>query len=363
MKKVLANTMFYAQFLNQPYVSLSARLGTVPPRGASADVESISAAAPGELTMALPSVLVVGGTGFVGRHLVAALVDAGYRVVVPTRRRDSARDLFLLPTVEIVEADVRDAAALAGSPPAPRRSSISSGILNETRRQTFADVHVEITRSVIAACKAAGVRRLLQMSALNADPAGPSRYLRARARPKRRSWRPALDWTIFQPSVIFGREDDFLNLFALFLRLFPVLPLPGADVKFQPVYVGDVAHCFVRALIDDATIGKRYRLCGPTVYTLRELVRYVGEVTGNVRPIVGLGPMLSRAQACALEMLPGTPMSRDNLLSMQRDSVCDCPFPAVFGIAPTAIEALAPTWLAPEAIRSRFDKIRAQGGR
>jgi NADH dehydrogenase len=127
--------------------------------------------------------------------------------------------------------------------------------------------------------------------------------------------------------------------------------------------VGDVAQCFVHALADDATIGMKYRLCGPTIYTLRELVRYVGEVTGNVRPIIGLGPTLAGVQACVLEHVPGTPMSRDNLLSMRRDSVCGCPFPAEFGIVPTAIEALVPTWLAPEAVKSRYDRIRAQGGR
>jgi NADH dehydrogenase len=313
--------------------------------------------------MTLPAALVVGGSGFVGRHVVAALVDAGYRVVVPTRRRAAARELFLLPTVEIVEADVRDAAVLAGLTTGAAAVINLVGILNESRTQSFADIHVGITRSIIGACKAAGVARFLQMSALNADPAGPSRYLATKGEAEAAVASSGLDWTIFQPSVIFGREDDFLNRFAMFLRLFPLLPLPGADVKFQPAYVGDVAHCFAGALIDDATIGKKYRLCGPTVYTLRELVRYVGEVTGNVRPIVGLGPMLSRVQACMLEMLPGTPMSRDNLLSMQRDSVCGCPFPAEFGIAPAAVEALVPTWLAPEAIRSRFDKIRAHGGR
>jgi NADH dehydrogenase len=313
--------------------------------------------------MALPAVLVVGGSGFVGHRVIAALVDAGYRVVVPTRRRAGARELFLLPTAEIVEADVRDAAVVAGLATGAAAVVNLVGILNESRTQSFADIHVGITRSVIGACKAAGVSRLLHMSALNADPAGPSRYLASKGEAEAAVESSGLDWTIFQPSVIFGREDDFLNRFAMFLRLFPLLPLPGADVKFQPVYVGDVAHCFAGALIDDATIGKKYRLCGPTVYTLRELVRFVGEVTGHVRPIVGLGPVLSRAQACALEMLPGTPMSRDNLLSMQRDSVCGCPFPAEFGIAPAAIEAVVPTWLAPEAIRSRFDKIRTHGGR
>ena len=313
--------------------------------------------------MTLPAVVVLGGTGFVGRHLVAALVDAGYRVVVPTRRRAVARDLYLLPTVEVIEADVGDTAALAQLATGATAVINLVGILNESRAQSFADIHVGVTRNAISACRAAGVTRLLQMSALNADPAGPSRYLATKGEAEAAVVASGLDWTIFQPSVIFGREDDFLNRFATFLRLFPVLPLPGADVKFQPVYVGDVAHCFTGALIDDATIGKKYRLCGPTVYTLRDLVRYVGEVTGHVRPILPLGPTLGRLQASVLERLPGTPMSQDNLLSMQRDSVCGGPFPAEFGIVPATVEALAPAWLAPDAIKSRFDRIRAHGGR
>ena len=313
--------------------------------------------------MVLPSILILGGTGFVGRHVVAALVDAGYRVVVPTRRRVAARDLFLLPTVEIVEADIRDGATLARLASGAVAVINLVGILNESRRQTFADIHVGVTRTAIAASKSAGVPRLLQMSALNADPAGPSRYLATKGEAEARVVASGLAYTIFQPSVIFGREDDFLNKFATLLRFAPVMPLPGADAKFQPVYVGDVAHCFVHALVDDATVGMKYRLCGPTIYTLRELVRYVGEVTGNIRPIIGLGPTLAGAQACVLEHMPGTPMSRDNLLSMQRDSVCGCPFPAEFGIVPAAIEALVPTWLAPEALHSRYDRIRAEGGR
>jgi NADH dehydrogenase len=163
--------------------------------------------------------------------------------------------------------------------------------------------------------------------------------------------------------VIFGREDSFLNLFARVLRFLPVMALAGADVRFQPVYVGDVAACFVRALDLDAAIGQRYPLCGPRVYTLRELVRYVGEVAETPRPIVPLGSALGKLQALALEMLPGKLMSRDNLASMERDSVCDCPFPALFGVTPTALEAIAPLYLSPEAAKGPYDGYRAHSGR
>jgi NADH dehydrogenase len=310
-----------------------------------------------------PTVLVVGGSGFVGRYVVHRLVNAGYRVVVPTRRRDNARHLFLLPTVQVVEADVGDAATLDRLVAGSAAVVNLVGILNEGGAETFARAHVDVPANIVAACRTAGVRRFLQMSALNADPAGPSRYQRSKGEAEAAIVASGLDWTIFQPSVIFGREDSFLNLFAKLVRVLPVMAVGGADVRFQPVFVGDVADCFVRALTEDATIGQKYPLCGPRAYTLRELVRYVGEVSGHERPVVALGPSLARLQALALEMLPGKLMSRDNLASMERDSVCDCPFPAVFGVTPTALEAVAPTYLSPAAAKSRYDDYRAHSGR
>jgi uncharacterized protein YbjT (DUF2867 family) len=170
-------------------------------------------------------------------------------------------------------------------------------------------------------------------------------------------------WTIFRPSVIFGPEDAFLNMFARVARMFPVIALASPGTRFAPVYVGDVADCMTRALDDEQAQDQSYDLCGPRIYTLRDLVRYVGEVSGKVRPIIPLGPRLSRLQATMLEMLPGKLMSRDNLASMAKDSVCDCPFPAVFGVTPAALEAIAPEYLSPAAMRSSFDGYRAGGGR
>jgi len=310
-----------------------------------------------------PRIVVVGATGFVGRHLVARLGGAGYHPAVVTRRRDRARPLFLLPTVEVVEADAGDAQALAGIAKGAAALVNLTGIINEAGGQTFAQAHVEVTRNVIGACRAAGVRRLLQMSALHADTGGPSRYLRSKGEAEALVAASGLDWTIFQPSVIFGPDDSFLNLFAKLLRTMPVLALAAPAARFQPVYVGDVANCFVHALGNDATIGQRYPLCGPQVYTLLELVRYVGDVADAARPIMTLGPTLSKLQAFALEHLPGRLMSRDNLASMQKDSVCDCAFPAVFGITPTALEAVAPSYLAPGAAKSHYDDYRARSGR
>ena len=313
--------------------------------------------------MALPQTVVLGGGGFVGRHIVARLVAAGHRVIVPARRREDAKHLIMLPTVDVLEADLHDPRALDSLFAGATAVINLVGILNEEGASTFERAHVELPRKVVAACHTAGVARLLHMSALGADPAGPSRYLKTKAAAEAIVAASGLRWTIFRPSVIFGREDAFLNLFARLSRALPVVVLAAPHARFQPIYVEDVAHCFVQAVGDELTHDARYDLCGPAVYTLRELVRLVGEVAGAVRPIVPLGPGLSRLQATMLEHLPGKLMSRDNLLSTQKDNVCDCPFPAVFGITPTALEVIAPQYLSPTAQRSAFDPYRASSGR
>jgi uncharacterized protein YbjT (DUF2867 family) len=313
--------------------------------------------------MATRTVVVVGGGGFVGRHVVARLAAAGHRVLVPTQRRERVLHLILLPTVTVVETDVHDPAALARVVRGADAVVNLVGILNESGRDTFVRAHVELPQKIIAACREAGVRRLIHMSALGADPDGPSAYQRSKGTAEAAVAASGLDWTIFRPSVIFGPEDAFLNLFARLAKALPVIALAAPDARFQPVYVGDVAHCIARALDDDATIGQRYDLGGPKTYTLRELVAWTAETAGSVRPIVGLGATASKLQALALEILPGRLMSRDNLASMSRDNVCARPFPAIFGIEPAALEALAPQWLAPVHRRSRYDEFRAHGGR
>ena len=309
------------------------------------------------------AVLVLGGSGFVGRHVVSRLVQDGLQVIVPTRRRETARHLILLPTVDVVDADVHDPPTLARLVAGAGAVVNLVGILNDAGRETFERVHIGLTTQLIGACRAAGVRRLVHMSSLNADPAGPSRYQRSKGEAEAAIVASGLDWTIFEPSVIFGREDRFLNLFASLMRYLPVMAIARAHTRFQPVYVGDVAHCFARAMADDATIRQKYPLCGPDVFTLRELVALVGTITGHERPIIELPPWAGRLQARLLELLPGTPMSRDNLASMAVDSVCDCPFPAGFGIAPTALAAIAPSYLGPTTERSPYDAYRAHGGR
>jgi NADH dehydrogenase len=313
--------------------------------------------------MATRTVVVLGGTGFVGRHVVAKLVAAGHRVVVVTRRRVNARTLFLLPTVDVVVGDCHDPALLARVLAGADALVNLVGILGERGRATFERAHVELARTAIAACKAAGVGRFVQMSALAAAADAPSRYLRTKGAAEALVTQSGLAWTVFRPSVIFGRDDRFLNLFATLARVVPVMALGGADARFQPVWVDDVAACIAQAVDDDATIGQRYDLCGPQAYTLRELVRWTLDTAGTPRPILALPAGLARLQALVLEHLPGQLLTRDNLASMQCDSTCSAGFPAVFGITPTRLEAVAPAWIAPSGQFGRYDAYRAHGGR
>jgi uncharacterized protein YbjT (DUF2867 family) len=313
--------------------------------------------------MSAERILVLGGSGFVGRHVVARLAADGRSVVVPTRSRERAKHLILLPTVEVLQADVNDPLTLERLAAGSTAMINLVGIINERRRGDFDRAHIELARKAVAACRVAGVPRLLHMSALNADPSGPSRYLVSKGQAEAIVVGSDLDWTIFRPSVIFGREDSFLNLFARLERFLWVVALACPEARFQPVWVADVAEAFVRALDDERSLRQRYALCGPRVYTLRDLVVYVGEVTGYNRPIVALGPRLSSLQARVLEILPGKLMTRDNLASMTRDSVCDAEYPALYDRAPQALEAIAPGYLAPVAALSRYSRLRAQGGR
>jgi len=308
-------------------------------------------------------VLVTGGAGFVGSQLVAKLSADGHDVVVLTRRRERARHLLLLPTVRVVEADPHDPATLARWAASATAAVNLIGVLHERGRDTFERVHVEFPRALVAACRSAGVSRILHASALAASADTASAYLRSKAAGEAIVAESGLDWTIFRPSVIFGRGDSFLNLFAKLAQMFPVIPLACAHARFQPVFVGDVAACIARALVDDETIGERYSLCGPKTYTLEELVSYVAQTSGHPRPIVPLGPSLANLQARVMELLPGPLLTRDNLASMQHDSVCEGPFPRAFDLTPTSLEAIAPEYLAPIALKSRFDTFRANSSR
>ena len=303
--------------------------------------------------MKLDNVLVLGGSGFVGRHLVAALAARGISVTVPSRRRERAKHLLPLPTVDVVETDIMAPGVLEAL--ARGRQAVINlvGILHGD----FERVHAELPRRVVAACRARGVGRLLHMSALGASPSAPSEYLRTKAMGEQAALATTdLAVTAFRPSVIFGPEDAFLNTFAALARTFLVLPIACPQARFQPVYVVDVAQAMSRALDDLSTHGKTYELCGPRQYTLKELVELVCEMTGRHRVVIGLPDRLSYWQAFVMEKLPGKLITRDNLRSMQVANVCAGAFP--FGIQPQALEAAAPAYLAPAGPRERYPRLR-----
>ena len=304
--------------------------------------------------MRYPTVLVIGGSGFIGSHLVAQLAAQGRRVLLPTRHASRARRFAVLPGVEIIEASVHDAKTLTAL--VRRADAVINlvGVLHSGHGSAgsrygpaFAAAHVELPEKIVAACRAADVGRLLHMSALGASVQGPSMYLRSKGDGEAVVLAADLDVTVMRPSVVFGADDKFLNLFATLQKFFPVMPLGGAGARFQPVYVGDVVQAFVNALEHPATFGKVYELGGPRVYTLRELVALAGTLAGHPRPVIALPPGLARLQALALEWMPGGPlMSRDNLDSMQTDNVMSGPIAAELGIVPTPLEAVAPLYLA-----------------
>jgi len=308
-------------------------------------------------------VLVLGASGFVGRSVCARLAAAGFAVRALTRERLKSRPLTVIPSLEIFLGSPHDDASLALALDGMDAVVNLVGILHQSRRESFEKVHAQLPARLARACRAAGVRRLVHVSALHADPGGPSEYLRSRGRGEAalRSEGAGLAITVLKPSVIFGRDDSFLNLFAGLVKPLPVVPLAGAGVRFQPVWVEDVARAVAACLEDARTAGQSYDLCGPQAYPLAEIVRYVARLQGLERVIVPLPGWAAQAQAFVLEHLPGPLMTRDNLASMKLDSVCSCPFPAVFGFAPSAMEAIVPEYMAAAGLRGRYASYRRTG--
>jgi uncharacterized protein YbjT (DUF2867 family) len=321
-------------------------------------------------------ILVFGGGGFIGRYVVDRLAARVASVVVPTRRRDRIKELIVLPTAEVIEADVHNTAALGRLVSDCDAVINLIGILHGDRPPTssgsygskFRQAHVELPRRIVAACERSGVRRLLHMSALGADPRGPSMYLRSKGDGERVvQSSSALETTVFRPSVVFGREDRFLNVFARMARSLPVLAIGRPDARMQPVWVADVATAIVNTLDHVETYGRTYELCGPRIYTLRELVRFAAHAGGHPRPVLGLPDPAANMMAWIFEHLPGEPvMSRDNLDSLKVDSVASpqpyWPAPEL-GIRPTPMEPEAVSYLAGLHPRTRFSAFRARARR
>jgi NADH dehydrogenase len=313
--------------------------------------------------MKVGKVCIFGGSGFVGRHLANLLTSREIRLRIPTRRRERAKALLVLPTADVVQADIYDDSQI------DRLVNGMDAVINlvGVLGGDFRTAHVELPRKIAVACERNGVSRLLHMSALHAGLDRPSLYLRSKGEGEKAVAASGLVATVFRPSVIFGHGDASISLFARLAGILPVIPLGSPNARFQPVFVEDVARAFADSLDAPHTFGQSYALCGPRSYTLKQLVEYAAHITGHDPVIIGLNDSLSYLQALVLEWLPGRLMTRDNYYSMKVDNTCsprdDNNLKAVWDILPTALEEAAPLYLAQRTPRNRYQRLRNRAGR
>ena len=317
----------------------------------------------------MKKILVLGGTGFVGRHLCEKLNRAGIRVTLSTRKLENARQVQSLPLVDVIVANVHVESELVALMTGVDAVVNLVAILHGSQGD-FTRAHVTLPQTLVRACQAAGVKRVVQVSALGAALDAPSMYQRSKAQGEQVLQSAGLNLTVLRPSVIFGAEDKFLNVFAKLQQVFPVIPLAGAGTKFQPVWVEDVAQAVVNCLMQPTTSGHIYEACGPDVFTLAQLVQLAGRVSGanrgQGRPVFPLPLGLGRLQATLMSLAPGEPlMSRDNLDSMAVDNVSSGQQPGLVGLGITAssLAGVAPSYLSIASKRSVFQNLRARAGR
>ena len=313
--------------------------------------------------MARPVATIFGGSGFIGRYIVQRLAQRGWILRIAVRRPDSA--LFLKPLGDVgqitpMAANIRHDASVAAAIEGVDHVINLVGVLYEHGPQRFAAVHAEGARRVASAARAAGVKRLLQMSALGADAGSPSLYARTKAEGEAMVREAFPEAVILRPSVVFGPEDDFFNRFAEIARFSPILPLiGGGKTRFQPVYVGDVADAAV-AILDRpedapfAPAGKTYELAGPRIYSFKQLMELLLAEIGRKRILMPVPWGIARLQAAVLGLLPQPPLTLDQLKLLQRDNIAGGQLPgfADLGIVPDGPEAILPAYL---------DRFRAGG--
>lgn len=310
----------------------------------------------------MKQILVLGGTGFVGRAVCERLAEVApaARVRVPTRRPAHGNSVRFLPNVDLLSANVHDEAALRGLL-AGCDAVVNLVAILHGSAAAFDQVHVQLPRKLAQACQATGVRRLVHVSALGVGPDAPSHYLRSKAAGEAVLQAAGLDLTLLRPSVIFGVDDRFLNLFAQLQAMVPLFPLAGGQARFQPVWVQDVAQGVAAALARRQSIGQVIECAGPDVLTLAELVRLAGRWAGVERVQVPLPAAAGWLQAALMEMLPGEPlMSRDNVASMRVPNVATGKLPGLqsLGITPAALAAVAPGYLGRYQGVARLDQWR-----
>lgn len=306
------------------------------------------------------TICVFGGTGFVGTHLANELTRSGFNVRIPTRHRERYRELTVIPTVDVVNADIHNDQALENV----LRGCVAAvnlvAILNERRRGDFDRVHVELPRRLVAAARKAGAARFIHMSALNASAQrGPSGYLHSKGRGEdyvHASADKNFDVTSLRPSIIFGPGDHLFNRFANLLRRTPgMFPVVCAQARFAPIFVEDITRAIVKCLREPQTASQRIDLCGPRVMTMEQIVAYTNQVTGANRVLIPLGDTASKWAARVLG-ITGV-FTVDNYLSTRVDSVCRDT--ASSFVAPlTPVEAVVPYYIARHGQKAEYDQHR-----
>jgi NADH dehydrogenase len=321
------------------------------------------------MTQAPARILLLGGTGFVGRHVCEKLTRMGSSMTVITRRANQASAIQNLPRVTVIEGDVYNLEFLTQCMHKHDVVINLIAILHGTPA-AFEKAHVQLPQVIAQACQDSGVHRLIHISALGASLTGPSEYQRSKARGEEIFKQAGLELTLLQPSVIFGKEDKFLNLFAQLQSITPIVPLAGATTRFQAVWVEDVANAIAQCVFNIDTAGKTYELCGPEVFTLQQLVQKSGQWAGirqgKGRLVFGIPHAMAWLQAFLMELAPGQPlMSRDNLASMEVDNVASGHALGLkdLNMEAAAVSSIAPGYLGTKGQSTALNDYRAKAGR
>ena len=313
----------------------------------------------------------LGGTGFIGKHILSRWIKKGWQIRVLTRSREQHREILVLPSVELIAMDVYDQEQLNKQLSGCDVVINLVGILNESGNDGsgFHKAHVELAQKVLVAMQANNIKRLLHVSALNADAeAGKSHYLRTKGAAEDLVHQAdGLNVTSFRPSLIFGENTPFFNKFGALLSVpSPLFMLPSGHAKFAPVWINDVIEAMALTLVNSEHYGKRYNLCGPKVYTLKELVVYLAKLMEVTRYVLPLEDKTSYWVANVMEKLvPGKPYSLDNFYSSQVESVCgDNNHLPQLGITPRTMESIMPRYYSNATTpRELYSAFRMQSDR